>query len=352
MPLSIKKFEKFMFNNGIISNNFFTNSDNICLFVEAICLKTTESFIISIPSKYKMSIENSSNVFKITKNAVPNREDTIDEYTTLNRKIYEPIDLNNENKDTSETYMEQRYNKPIILEETKKDRSMYRQIKRLGFCLNGLFYKLALIKLEDIYFINNEHQIIHYKIKDYTSKQKYRKIFVTINIEYLFEHTETISNDITTIKKSIFNIIEKNMETNMKNFKDKWSENKNIKDIETTINNKQIEYTNRLIKVNKTLDELNEEEMKILEKKSDLENVIGMKVFRSNFARDLELTRNTRPLEIKLTEINNNKKELIRNILSLKTKLDNIMLSSDETIFVINVLTNSIQSYISTFKIF
>lgn len=352
MPLSIKKFEKFMFNNGIISNNFFINSNNICLFVEAICLKTTESFIIKIPSKYKMSIENGSNVFKISNDIIPNREDTIEEYTTLTNHLYDPIEINNETKDISERSMEQKYNRPIFLEETKKDRSIYRQIKRLGFCLNGLFYKLALVKMEDVYFIDNENKIIHYKIKDFINKQKYRKIFVTVNIEDLFENTEKISNDIINIKKSIFGIIEKNMLSNMKDFKERWIETKNIKDIESLINNKKSEYTTRLQKVNKTLDELNEEEMKILEKKSDVENVIGMKVFRSTFTRDLELSRNTRPLEVKLEEINNNKKEIIRNILSLKTKLDNIMLCTDETIFVINVLTNSIQNHINTFKIF
>jgi len=248
--------------------------------------------------------------------------------------------------------MEQKYNRPIFLEETKKDKSIYRQIKRLGFCLNGLFYKLALIKMDDVYFINSENKILHYNIKDYVNKQKYRKLFVTVNIDDLFENTEKISNDITNIKKSIFDIIEKNMVSNMKDFKDKWIEKKNIKEIESSINNKKNEYTTRLQKVNKTLDELNLEEMKILEKKSDVENVIGMKVFRSSFTRDLELSRNTRPLETKLEEINNNKKEIIRNILSLKTKLDNVMLSADETIFVINVLTNSIENYINTFKIF
>lgn len=352
MPFSIKKFEKFMLNNGIISNNFFINRDNICLFVEAICLKTTESFIIKIPSKYKMLIENDSNVFKIKNDIIPTREDTIEEYTTVNYKLYEPIELNNETKDISERYMEQKYNRPIFLEETKKDKSICRQIKRLGFCLNGLFYKLALVKMDDIYFIDNENKIVHYNIKDYVNKQKYRKIFVTVNIEDLFENIEKISTDITNIKKSIFDIIEKNMVSNMKDFKDKWIENKNMKEIELSINNKKNEYTTRLQKVNKTLNELNEEEMKILEKKSDVENVIGMKVFRSTFARDLELSRNIRPLETKLEEINNNKKEIIRNILSLKTKLDNVMLCADETIFVINILTNSIENYITTFKIF
>ena len=62
--------------------------------------------------------------------------------------------------------------------------------------------------------------------------------------------------------------------------------------------------------------------------------------------RDLEITKHTKDYDNKLNDLNTNKKEVLRNIISLKTKYNTLTLTSDNLLFDTSVMVYKINQNI------
>ena len=144
-----------------------------------------------------------------------------------------------------------------------------------------------------------------------------------------FQKTATIKN----INKNIIPV------SNILNSKDLLTKKHN------EVNIKLEEYSSRYNILKKSVDELKKQERKIIERKVEIND--NKKPHRSNIlSRDIEHTKQTRDLELKLQRITDAKKELFRNVVSLRVKYYNLLLQIDSIVFDIIVMTETITNKI------
>ena len=175
---------------------------------------------------------------------------------------------------------------------------------------------------------------------------------IVVELDYLFENIDRISHEIETIKNSIIDIMQKNFQDNTKNFGLKWTDNSKIGNICNNVNEKMNIELSNLKRLNEKLEEICKNENKYLVKKTEIINVNNMKTFTTTAKQDMELMRQVRPIDIKLHNINNEKKEMIQHILNLKCNREHILLTIDELAFDIIVACEMINQKINNFELF
>ena len=62
MPLSIVKLQEFLTLKGFVANKFFI-MNGYCFYLEIFCLKTADIFLLYIPSKYNIQINDTIYTF-------------------------------------------------------------------------------------------------------------------------------------------------------------------------------------------------------------------------------------------------------------------------------------------------
>ena len=90
------------------------------------------------------------------------------------------------------------------------------------------------------------------------------------------------------------------------------------------------------------LNDVVDNEKKLLVKKSEVDEKLSLKQQTRGLNRDIEYGKLVRPIEVKLNELNGTKKDLIRNVVSLKTKHDNLLLVADSFSFDILVMLQTV----------
>ena len=84
--------------------------------------------------------------------------------------------------------------------------------------------------------------------------------------------------------------------------------------------------------------------------KIDTVNNIILKKHTKTIHRDLEITRQTKEYDNKIADINTHKKEVLRNIISLKTKYSTLTLTSDAVLFDTSVMVHKINQNVDYIK--
>jgi hypothetical protein len=349
MSLSVRKLEKFLSKYEMVPNNFFVDKSGMCVYLEVFTIKNNNSFILYLPKKYRMVVNYTTNVFQINKHKIDESGDLLDKFTDKSfvkstEAGYDEISIQKHLgvSKNIELQTTEKYNRPIIITEKENEtmKGMYRQTKRLGMCVQGTKYGICTISSTHMYCANKDNTIDGFSVNSDDSKHKYRKFLVMIDLEVLYAKIKNIVYDITDIKASITNIIVKNLSKHV-SIIEKTMIGYDIKRHENFVIKKIDEYKTRLTDVENTLKQLLNTETKILEKRSDAENEINMTV-KKGIKRDMEINKQMKVYDTKLQDIINVKKELFRNIVSLKIKHDNVVLISDDIFFDITVMHESI----------
>ena len=182
--------------------------------------------------------------------------------------------------------------------------------------------------------------------KNESYKNKNRRLLTVVSLETLYKTSKDTSDNIKEIRKNIHDVIIKNLNkhsTFILGFV------KDINTYEKSILTKLDGYKQRLDHIEKTLNLLTEKEDKLYEEKIEKEQNIRISS-RAGINREIQISKGTREIDMKLVDINNSKKELIRNIISLKSKYDNALLLSDDNLFDISVLTDTINTKLKSIK--
>ena len=85
------------------------------------------------------------------------------------------------------------------------------------------------------------------------------------------------------------------------------------------------------------------------QEKIDTVNNIILKNIQK-LSTDLEITRQTKEYDNKIADINTHKKEVLRNIISLKTKHSTLTLTSDAVLFDTSVMVHKINQNVDYIK--
>lgn len=358
MTISIKKLESFLSKNGMVAKNFYVTSKMTCIYIEVLIVKNLESFMLYIPSKLDVKIEYSSNVFLINSHPINEHGDLFDQYTNPidSNKLegnYDEIDLQSAfGKNDVEKHFENRYNRPISINAKFLNKDLFRQIRRLCLCIPSP-YKVILMMGNHMYSVKKDNKIYLYllgaKNSELFMKDKYRRMFVAIDVVVFYEKIKNIYDDVVHIKLNIMSLLRKNFLKHVEEIVTNNSNKSKLDQKKTEIINKEEEYVRRTSELDKMLNELLGNERQLLDKKTRLDEQLNLTL--NGVSKDIDKIKIARQYEIKLSELNETKKDLTLNILSLKLKYDNLILFADSFSFELVVMSESINNRINNIEI-
>lgn len=355
MPLSLSKLEQLLSVKGLIVTQIFT-IDKICVYLETLSVSNADTFLLYIPSKYKIKIENDkrSNVYKLDylefedidkiDNIADNYAGEQDNDTLEN--TYKEIDLQLSPGGNMSKHLEDNYKREIILKEittndSKEIKDIIRQLKRFKFCIQNVKYKIAILYKSYLCTIRRDDSIECYTIKRFNSKSL-KKLYITVDLETFYEKMENLMFNIETVKKGLYNILDKNHFRNIDIFQKLVNEKNHLIELSDTIYNKKLEYEKYMEEATQMLEKINISEKAVLENIFQTnEKYKGLDVYKG-IHNDIEKSQLLSKYNKDLTEIQNTKEDIVKTIFKLKLKKEDIILNVDKIMFDNNVMTECV----------
>lgn len=337
MPLSITKLQDFLTTKGFVANKYFT-IDGSCFFIELFCLKTADIFLLYIPSKYDIQVRQSENVYKIKYIDMSSSDNLPDEYAG------QPDNLSVENaygntqlhlspdKDCIEEHLESNYRHAISLNDISKDdktdlKAIYRQLKRLKYCVQNLKYKLGIFYKNYICAIRRDDSIDCFTLKNYR-RENCKQLMVIIDLETLYEKADKLIEDVQVVRQSIYHVLERNQSMHGRVIEKIIENKKDIATIPKLAEIKKAKYDVMLSHLEEMIVTMSDAEKKVLEELYEINNN-NEKGLQSDINRVHQKTR----LEKELDKINIIRGAISKNIFILREKRDNTILSLDKIMF-------------------
>jgi len=353
MTLSFRKLGRFLSKKGMIAKKIFA-MNGLCVYIEVLCISNADSFLLYIPSKYEIQItEDMENVFQVSYIEVGEDGNIASDYAGEPdnfdlEKEYDEIDVNlgtDGDKEDFVGHLEENYNHPVSLKDMSKDdftdlRNVFRQLRRLKFCVQSIKYKLSIIYKNYICCIRRDDTFEGFIVKNFPRVDT-RKLIVTMDLETLYDKIESIDIDIITVKEGVYKVLNKNQRKNTRNLQKMLQSETDILEQSEIIYRRKAKYTKYLDGLQTLLTDLGQSERKIIEQLMIIEdkyNDPGIKGLHS----DIEKSHKTSKLEADLDRINKVKQDIIGNIIEIKGKLENISLVTDKIFFDVSIMLDQI----------
>ena len=354
MPLSTSKLEKLLSLKGFVPSRYFV-MHSIIVYMEIVSILTADTFLLYIPSKYKFVIKNGDSVYKVKYididetdyNTADNYAGEQDENTVEN--TYKEIDLNiipTVQGDNIALNLEENYKHIISLKDIyngdmKELKDICRQLKRIRFCVQNVKYKIAIMYKNYICSIKRDESIEVFSIEKFIGKDC-TKLYVTVDLELLYEKMESLLLNISTIRKGLYHILDKNHFKHTRTLQKLLEEKRDIIDFSEGVYTKKIMYEKHLNESNNMLDIINKSEKNLLykihESNEKYNNNNGLKSLSS----DIEHSHKLSNLNKELLDIQKIKEDIVKTIFELKTKKDNMVLKVDKIMFDNNVMVECV----------
>lgn len=343
MALSINKLEKLLSTKGMIIKNVYAIG-GLCVYLDIMHVSTGEILFLYIPSKYEINAEH-DNVHKLHYLEVnedgsipsdyaeqPEEEDIADKYNEIdvdNTDIKKQKDI--------EEYLRNKYDCPISLENSNKQdineiKEIFRQLKRLKFCVKNINYKLCIVYKYYFCCIKRDGSYECYSVENLNINNK-RRIIVTIDLESMYEQLSTIDKDIISIRKGIYKVLDKNQSKHVNNLGKIMDYKTNFNLSSEKVINQKKHYKEYLGKLEKMLNRISIAEKNII---LDINNIhekyqreSGVKTLHN----DIEKNNLLHKKEGDLNNINETKQEIISNINKIKLNLESLSLKIDQICF-------------------
>lgn len=361
MPLSLHKLERILTSRGMIPKKYFV-IHGLCVYIEVLSTANANSFLLYIPSKYKISVESGNNVYKIEEIELDQEGNIPEDYAgepdnfELDRE-YEEIDINTgpirEDTEDLAKHLEENYNHPVSLKDiTREDkinlRDIFRQVRRFRFCVQSIKYKLCIIYKNFICCIRKDDSLECFMIKHYPKKD-IRKFMVTLDLETLYNKIDTITIDIQSIREGFYKVLDKNQLKHARNLKSMLESESKITAYSDSIYTQKQRFTEYISQLETMLTRLGESERIVIEKLIAIEEKYSDPSL-SGLHTDIEKTHIVSKHETELERINTLKHEVIRNIITLKVKQEHLALAVDKIFFDNSVMLDAILKNMRTLE--
>jgi hypothetical protein len=354
MPLSLSKLEKLLSIKGLILTKFFI-IDKTCVYIEVVSMSNADTFLLYIPSKYTIKTENvyKDNTYKLSYlefEDIDKIDNVADNYAgeqddDILENTYKEIDVELSNGENMSKHLEENYKKEIILKDitttdSKEIKDIIRQLKRLRFCVQNVKYKVAVMYKNYLCTIKRDDTIECFNVKRFNSNN-YKKLYITVDLETLYEKMDTLVFNMETVKKGIYNILNKNHFKNISIFQKLIEEKNQIIELSDNIYKKKLEYEKYMEEATQMLEKINTSEKKVLEnifQTNEKYNNEHIKGIHNDIEKSHILTKHNKDLK----EIQKTKEDIVKTIFKLKTKREDIMLNVDKIMFDNNVMTECV----------
>jgi hypothetical protein len=354
MPLSINKLEKLLSKKGLLPKKYFT-MHGLCVYIEVLSISNADSFMLYIPSKYEISISDMENVYKTRYIDVSEDGNIIGDYAGEPdnfelEKEYDEVDIDlspdNRHRDDMAGYLEEHYNHPLSLKDITRDdtkhlREIFRQLRRLKFCVQSLSYKLCILFKDYLCCIRRDDTFEGFAIQNLRGPSE-MKLMVTLDLETLYSKIDSVSVDVKTVREGVYNVLNKNQSKHIRNLQKMLEQKNDLTAFSEIVLQKKTKYANYLSRLESLLADLGNSEKKTIEKLMEIEEKYNNEASLKGLHNDIERTHQTAKYETELNKINSVKQELIRNILVIKAKHEDLSLKVDKIVFDNTVMIDAI----------
>lgn len=341
MPLSTNKLEKLLSLKGFVPARYFV-MHNVIVYMEIVSIADADTFLLYIPSKYKFVAQKGSNVYKVKYVDIDESDNTADDYAGEPdehsvENAYEEIDINMSptvKGDNIAPHLEENYKRSITLkdistEDSKQLKDIFRQLKRLRFCVQNVKYKIAIIYKQYLCAIKRDDSIECLAIKRFRGKDC-KKLYVTADLELVYEKMDSLLLNMGTIRKGLYHILDKNHFTHSRTLQRLLEEKSNIVEFSDKAYSKKVEYEKHLKDTGDMLEAMNKSEKNIVGQIYEInEKYSGAKGLHN----DIEKSHQVSKLNLELNEIQKIKEDLVKTIFELKAKREDTMLTVDKIMF-------------------
>ena len=345
---SINKLRKILYEKGFITKKMYKIQGN-CNFIEIISMLSGDMFMLYVPSKYKFNVNDGCHKMRLIHLNDDDKKEISNEYADSPNQdrmedIYEEIELetnyDKKNIDDIEKLLEGKYKRPIHLKDlnvadTYDVKCLFRQLKRLKYCVQSIRYKLVLKYKKYLCVLHLDDTIECFYVKNLPMIDQ-RKILVTMDLELFYENLDNLMEEMEQVKHGISKILDKNHLNHGKTLQKMLDKRDTIIEVINRLFSKKNELRKYIAHFQNLLNELNTSE-KINKKRLDNLN------YKSNGGNsNLTLSQQKRVI---IDEIKKNyrlKDEIIDNILNVQNQEEHISLIIDKILFDNTVMLDRI----------
>ena len=353
--LSLKKLENLFLKKGYLIREIFSIGD-ICVYVSLVNMNTSDFFLVYIPSKYTIRVENKHKVYKLkeidvnylkTKSEVDCAEERDDLRLELNyNEVETKHDFVDKNGGKLFDSLDEKYNRPIILKNDDdlneaEIRNMYRQINRLKYCVMSIKIKIALTYRNYMVVVKRDNSVVCYRTKHYTVFDNLRRLLMVIDLESFHKKFLGIQEDIASVKNGIHRVLNKNQTENILNISRLLSGKSDFEKFLESIKRRSGEYDRYIDKFTQILSASNERERNIANKLRELRNrgqVSGIQ----GVHHDTQILHQISASESELKNILDVKQETMKCIEELDTNRNDFLLFIDKVLYDNAIMVDSI----------
>lgn len=354
MTLSISKLEKLLNSKGLIPKKIFI-MHGLCVYLEVLSIASADSFMLYIPSKYEIKMNEGNDVYKVKYIEITEDGNIPGDYANEPdnfdlEKTYEEVDINlspsTRHNGNMEDHLEENYNHPLSLKNINKDdtrelREVFRQLRRLKFCVKNLKYKLCIMFKDFLCCIRRDDTFEGYNIRHLKGSFE-KKLLVSLDLETLYDKIESISTDIKTVREGIYRVLDKNQHKHIINLQKMLEQKNNLAIFSDIVLRKKTQYSTYLTKLEHLLTDLGHSEKKNIEKLKQIEKMYPVEASLKGLHSDIEKSHQVSKYETELSRINIIKQELICNIIMVKSKHEDLALKIDNVVFDNLVMVDAI----------
>lgn len=342
MSLSVAKLEKLLGNKGFLCKKFYA-MDGMCVYVEILDLNSSDVFMLYIPSKYDIPISERDNVYQVEYLEVDEDGNVARDYAGEPDKhdleqVYDSsqieLDTDNGNGKDIRNFLEEKYDQPVHLRDMsasdiKEIREVFRHLKRLRLAVKNIRYKVCIAFRHYLCCIRKDDTLEGFIVKKLQETPD-RKLFIKLDLEALYDNINTLSVDIRTVREGIYAMLNRNQNRHMINLQKLVINASKVSTLADAINTKRLKLAENLSKLEEMMVKVSDSEKVAREQ---LINTRNTPFTGTSHHNDFERTQMLARHENKLTEIQRTKQEIIKNILALKIKHENLLLRTDKILF-------------------
>jgi hypothetical protein len=306
--------------------------------------------MVSLPSKYKfdlsgdVDIRSGADVFRLKAVSTEERNDITDEYAgspdniDLEKK-YAEVEMDTtlpfKNRGLKQVSMAERlietYKRPISLKDLEKQdtldvKDIFRQLKRLKFCVQSIRYKLIIIFKSYLCVLNLDDSIECFYIRNFSQSHNSRNLLITCDLELMYEKMDTIEEDIRHVMSGIYKVLDKNQLAHSKNLQLLLEKRSDAAVSSEFIYRKKERMKNYMVSFENLLSSTVESENRVMEKLSQLKEKRDKESSVKGLYNDIEYSHEKKRIEDELAKISTCltvDKILFDNIVMLDTIFEN-----------------------------
>lgn len=287
-------------------------------------------------------------------------ENTADEYAGAGNNIdvessYDgaTIDLSPDKNEKLEEHLEDHYKRPISLKDISTEdstdlKSIYRQMRRLRYCVQNIKYKVGIFYKNYICSIRRDDSIDCFNVKHYP-RNKSKQLMVIVDLEMFYEKNEKLMSDIETVQNGIYNILQRNQGLHSQVINKLLESKEEISSVSEKTKQKKSKYDTHLSNLENMLRTMNAAEKKIVTELYELEE---RRDTTRGMTGDIENAHKKGRLDAELAKISKIKEEIMKTMTTLRKRREDSILSVDKIMFDNTVMFDCMVKNFSKLKDF